>query len=246
MKADQNTLATAATTVAAATEQRLIDAAGAVFAEKGFRAATIREIIHRARANIAAVNYHFGDKEGLYAAVFRFAKQACAEKHSFVADETPGATTASLRDRLHQIVHSLLLRMLDQGRPAWQWKLMAREMMEPTKVLDEMVETTIRPDFEIFAKLVSQITGLPLTDRRVRWCVGSAIGQVMFYRHAQEVVRRLHPEQGFDPKDLEELADHITDFSFCALQAIANQPKRDPAKPSASPLRSLRREGSKT
>src|SRR5438445_5532724 len=124
MKPLQSTLATAATATAAATEQRLIEAAGAVFAEKGFRAATIREIIHRAKANIAAVNYHFGDKEGLYAAVFRCAKQACAEKHPFV--DASAGRAASPRRRLHQIVHSLLLRMLDQGRPAWQWKLMAR------------------------------------------------------------------------------------------------------------------------
>ena len=244
MKSHESTLATAASTAAAATEQRLIEAAGAVFAEKGFRAATIREIIHRAKANIAAVNYHFGDKEGLYAAAFRFAKQACAEKHPFV-DEAAGPE-ASPRERLHQVVHSLLLRMLDQGRPAWQWKLMAREMIEPTKVLDEMVETTIRPDFEVIAKVVSEITGLAPGDRRVRWCVGSVIGQAMFYRHAQPVVHRLHPEQGFEPGDLEELATHITEFSYCALEAIAREQRRDSAKPTSRPHGRPRRETTKT
>jgi AcrR family transcriptional regulator len=224
MRAQQHTLAMAATTVAAATEQRLLEAAGAVFAEKGYRAATIREIIQRARANIAAVNYHFGDKEGLYAAVFRCAREACAERFPFV-DEAAAGREASPRERLHRIVHSLLLRMLDQGRPAWQWKLMAREMMEPTGVLDEMVETTIRPDFGIVARLVSEVTGLPADDRRVRWCAGSVIGQAMFYRHAQAVVNRLHPEQRFEAKDLEELAEHITEFSYCALEGIGREHK---------------------
>src|SRR5436190_22405971 len=45
---------------------RLIEAAEEVFAEKGFKSATIREIVEKAGANIAAVNYHFGDKEQLY------------------------------------------------------------------------------------------------------------------------------------------------------------------------------------
>ena len=48
------------------TKERLMEVAGQVFAEKGFRDATVREICQRAGANLAAVNYHFGDKERLY------------------------------------------------------------------------------------------------------------------------------------------------------------------------------------
>ena len=57
------------TGVSLETRRRLLDAAGEVFAEKGFAKATVREICQKAEANIAAVNYHFGDKEKLYAAV---------------------------------------------------------------------------------------------------------------------------------------------------------------------------------
>jgi AcrR family transcriptional regulator len=48
------------------TRQRLIEAAGHLFAEHGFKKVTVREIVAVARANVAAVNYHFGDKLGLY------------------------------------------------------------------------------------------------------------------------------------------------------------------------------------
>jgi AcrR family transcriptional regulator len=206
----------------AATEQRLLESAGEVFAEKGFRAATIRDIIRRAGANIAAVNYHFGDKEGLYAAVFRYARLCCQEK--FPLEAGGGGTP---RERLRAFVRSLLFRVLDHGRPAWHWQLMAREMMEPTAALDEMVENSIKPEFSLVAGIVREITGLSAGDARVAMGAHSVIGQVLFYRHAQAVVTRLHPQQRFDGKDLEALADHITEFSIRALSPTS------PGKPAA-------------
>ena len=50
------------------TKARLLEAAGEEFAAKGFDAATVRSISQRAQANLAAVNYHFGDKTQLYVA----------------------------------------------------------------------------------------------------------------------------------------------------------------------------------
>jgi AcrR family transcriptional regulator len=47
-------------------KERLLKAAGQIFAEKGFKAATIKEITESAGANIAAVNYYFSSKERLY------------------------------------------------------------------------------------------------------------------------------------------------------------------------------------
>ena len=63
------------------TEKRLLEAAGEIFAHYGYRAATVRQICEKAGANLAAVNYHFGDKEGLYLAVLRSVPNANAEKY---------------------------------------------------------------------------------------------------------------------------------------------------------------------
>jgi hypothetical protein len=55
-----------------ATRKKLLAAAGRVFAEKGYHDATIAEICRLAGTNIAAVNYHFSDKETLYLEALRF------------------------------------------------------------------------------------------------------------------------------------------------------------------------------
>lgn len=52
-----------------ATKQRLIEAAEALFADEGFDRVSVRDITTKAGANVAAVNYHFGSREGLVAIV---------------------------------------------------------------------------------------------------------------------------------------------------------------------------------
>ena len=73
--------ASSATAAAPETRQRLLQAAAEVFAARGFRQATVREICRRAQANLAAVNYHFRDKEGLYADVLEDAHRQALKKY---------------------------------------------------------------------------------------------------------------------------------------------------------------------
>ena len=52
-------------TEVASARQRLLDAAGPIFAERGFEGVTVRDLAAEATVNVAAVGYHFGDKVGL-------------------------------------------------------------------------------------------------------------------------------------------------------------------------------------
>src|SRR5271168_3629349 len=83
------------------TRRQLLEAAGEVFAEVGFRDATVREICQRAGANVAAINYHFGDKENLYEEVLRYAQGKALEKYPLLLGV---AETAPPEERLHAFV----------------------------------------------------------------------------------------------------------------------------------------------
>ncbi len=206
------------TAVTTETQQRLLEAAGEVFAEQGFHKTTVREICRRARANVAAVNYHFGDKVGLYAAVIEYAHSHALEKYPLTETERQDISAAQ---RLHSFIQHIIFSLFDEGAPAWRSKLMAREMIEPTAALDAVVERMIRPTAQRLESIVRAILGPAGTDQQVRLCQLSIIGQCLHHRHAQPVIQRLFPEQQYGPAEVKALADHITRFSLCALQGLA-------------------------
>ena len=205
--------------VQAETRRQLLEAAGEVFAEAGFRDATVREICRRGRANIAAVNYHFGDKETLYLEVLRYSNARSLEKYPPLLGVGPGAPA---EEKLHAFVHSLLLRIFDKGPTSWHGKLMLREMIEPTAALDSVVEERIRPMASELGKIVGKILGRPPGSELVQRCAFSVVSQCVFYHHCRPVVTRLFPGQSSpNPAAIGKLAGHITRFSLAAMRAFS-------------------------
>lgn len=202
------------------TEQRLLDAAGEIFAEYGYRAATVRQICEKAGANVAAVNYYYGDKEQLYRAVLRSVPDAHAIKFPSRSGLSPEASAA---EQLRAYVRSLLYRVFDPGRPGWHSKIIAREMVEPTRALDSLLEDVARPLHRELADIVRSLLGTDADDETVRFCALSILGQCVYYHHARSVLTRLYPEQPYDAEDIARLVDHITEFSLAALRAIAQR-----------------------
>jgi AcrR family transcriptional regulator len=195
-----------------ATRTRLLEAAGIVFAEKGFNSATVREICLRAGANVAAVNYHFGDKVELYVEVFRrsmvLAQQAEVEQLLLPPEQ---ALTAIITGMVRRMQSS------EEGA-AWHVRIMAHELAQPTAALDRVVQEVIGPRYASLRTLVSHIIGLPVENETTTMCVLSVIAQVVHYAHARPVISRICPDMDFDP---DRIGRHISTFSIAGLRAIA-------------------------
>ena len=194
------------------TRERLLEAAGEEFAERGFREATIRGICERAKANNAAVNYHFGEKEELYRAVFDYARDYAGRCHE------PASSSGSAEQQLYSFVHTSLARFFDQGRPAWFGKLIAQEMINPTIMLDCLVKNQIRPNAERLKAIVCLLIGREVDEETLWLCVFSVVAQWLFYFHCRQVVARLNPDRKFGPAEIQQLAAPITKFSITALR----------------------------
>lgn len=201
------------------TRQRLLEAAGEVFADVGFEKATVRDICKKAGANVAAINYHFRDKDNLYVEVLKYAHQ-CATVENLQAIQQMAGGSLPAEERLRVFVRTFLLRAFHAGKAAWHGKLVAQEMSKPTALLDHLVKDEIRPRAAFLEATVAELIGNNPPQDLVRRCARSVVSQCVFYHLCRPMVERLHPEQGFEMADLEVLADHITRFSLHAIRGI--------------------------
>lgn len=203
------------------TRARLIDAAGEMFAERGFHHTTVRQISKRAGANIAAVNYHFGDKTRLYTEVVRQSMRAARLDAVRAAFEQ----NLPLEQILRAVVKTRLesLRSLDLGD--WHFRIFAHELAKPTPAINVVVNEAIRPLYSRLCNLIGNMLRLPPDHEKTRLCAHSIIGQILFYSFARPVISRLAPNMKMTAAQIDHIADHITDFSLAYLRHARAKPK---------------------
>jgi TetR/AcrR family transcriptional regulator, regulator of cefoperazone and chloramphenicol sensitivity len=200
------------------TRAKLLDAAGQVFAERGYQGATIREICRKARANVAAVNYTFGDKLGLYTEVLRDSVRAAQTATlSAALDES-----LSPEETIRGVIRARLLSLCREERPDWHFRIVMHEFSHPTAAMSRVVDEGMRPIYDRMRRAAGKIIGLPADHETTRLCVNSMVGQVLFYTFSRPVLARLQPELKLTPQQLERIADHIADFSLAYLKKVGH------------------------
>ena len=199
------------------TRQRILEVAGQTFAEKGFEEATVREICQRADANLAAVNYHFGDKAKLY---IETVKQA----HCHQGGEIPAfpwTAETPPEQKLSDFIHHMMSMMLENDRPSWHLELMMREMARPTEACTELVQSFIAPMFGTLQSILRELLPPATSSEAVRLHGFSIVGQCLLYRYHRPIGRLLIGEEDFRRlfQQIEQTAAHIVAFSLGGLRA---------------------------
>src|ERR1700687_1290880 len=197
------------------TRQRVLEAAAHLFALRGFQKVTIRTICTAAHANVAAVNYHFGDKLGLYREVMEMAIAVMQETTAAATRAGRGGPAARLRAH----IRVYLQHLLGNGGDTWLHRVMARELADPTPALDAIVDQAVRPRVEYLCGLVGELLDRPATDTRVRECVASIQAQCVMAL-PNPIGDRLHRRVRRTPADIVRLADHIAEFSLAGIPAV--------------------------
>ncbi|MBK8816681.1 MAG: CerR family C-terminal domain-containing protein [Methylococcaceae bacterium] len=200
------------------TVQRLLHTAIEVFAERGFRATTVREICARANVNVASVNYYFRSKEALYSQALGLAIREANERYPIAQAQDKALPS---EQRLVLFIDNFLHKLLDDSHLGYHSKLITREIAEPTNAFDEIIASAIIPQFALLEDIVRQLLGPDAGHNTVKRCLLSILGQCLVFKHSRSVVARLHPELIADESAIKQTAEHIAKFSLSALSQLS-------------------------
>ncbi len=196
------------------TRQRVLESACEVFAEMGYRDATIAEICKRAGANIAAVNYHFRDKESLYVEAWRRAFHRSLEAHP--PDGGVGED-ASPQRRLHARILAFLERITDAK--SGEFDILRTEFANPTGLLQKAVRPAIQPLREKSGAIIRELLGPGASDTQVAFCLHSVFSQCLLVMFKGRLMKDTSEPDISGRERLEEFADHVVKFSLAGIRA---------------------------
>jgi TetR/AcrR family transcriptional regulator, regulator of cefoperazone and chloramphenicol sensitivity len=202
------------------TRERLLEAAKALFAEHGFDGVTVRDICVAANASLALVNYHFGDKAGLYGEVV---DEAIRLIRTFNDETMRAAAGSSAEERLAHFVQAFVGRMLrPAGGEAWVHNLIEHEIRRPTAAATRIGRHAIAPRIRYLAAVIGELLALSPNDPLVLQCVGSVHGLCLIYARMREMPEPLRAAITREPwkVDVEAAAEHVLAFSLAGIRAM--------------------------
>jgi AcrR family transcriptional regulator len=196
------------------TRLKLLNAAGEVFAQKGYRDAKVVDICKRAGANVAAVNYYFGDKKNLYREVWR---------HTLGNSEIAAffeSAVGSPQDRLREYIQVLIHNFASKGNVGRFSRLYLMEIVNPTGLIQAAWHETIEPQRRKLHDILREIIGPGAEELTIRFCELSIVNQCRMFVTIKRSDVEYMLGQPIGPKLINRLADHIADFSISGIREV--------------------------
>ena len=201
----------------AQTRERLLDASERLFAERGFRSASVRDTTREAACNIAAVNYHFGGKSNLYREVFMRRLRAM-RKHRLDAIETAlsnAGDEATLEMLLQAFTTAFVAPIVEDSSGRYWLLLLAQEMIDPQLPPATFQAEMIAPVEGALVDALSQVCP-DLSRQDAQLCVHSLVGQLVHVVHLQRCLAAGRWE-------LPALVAHAVRFSAAGIRALSRE-----------------------
>lgn len=203
-----------------ATRERLLDVAERLFAERGFAATSVRAITAAAETNLAAVNYHFGSKRGLYVELFRHRLAATRDRRisTLRAFRESAGVGASLEGLLESFASAFVDHLVEGGPGPRFAQLMLREMADPELPPGFFESEMVAPVRSALGEAMVAVEP-DLDQRRVPWCIQSFIAQLLHVVRMTSYCQRAPGAPAAPP--LPPQIAHVVRFSAAGVRAAA-------------------------
>lgn len=198
--------------------KRILDAGEMLFSEKGYAATSVRDITSMAECNVAAVNYHFGGKEKLYAAVLiRYLDYLRDSRLKVIDEVTAGDYT--LEDLVRNFSRVFLETMGGVSGKAMPFRLIIREKLDP--VFEDNHREFVKRINQIRERMLGAVKNLypNVSDELVGMAMHSLVGQLFHFNHIvsehqQDVAIHL------GSPDVDRAVEFITRFTVAGMREV--------------------------
>lgn len=198
---------------------RLLDAAMRLFAENGFAKTSTRDIAEAAQVNISSISYYFGDKAGLYRAVFTDPRSN-PDIDPLLFDDPSVPLATAIKCLLGAMVEPLKTGDLMECCA----KLHFREMLEPTGVWLEEIDRVIKPAHTGLVRLLCRHLGVPLNnadapDDDIHRLAFSITGLAVTLMVSGDPMKALRPSLLATPQAIDTYIERMADYAMAMFHA---------------------------
>lgn len=195
-----------------ATTAKIIEAAGRLFAERGYAETTNKDIAKRAKVSLTSINYHFGSREVLYETVIRHVSENILEADFIKRLEN---NPEPAWDKLNSIIGYITNYEDDE----WWVKLWARETVMPSSLWFKMCRDDMIPKLTVILDILSEATGIPKDDPELEVCFVNMLSPSLFILITNHPSLQLHLPQ--DAFDLAMVSRNIREFVIAGIERTA-------------------------
>ncbi|WP_157889218.1 CerR family C-terminal domain-containing protein [Herminiimonas arsenitoxidans] len=196
---------------------RLLQMALRLFADKGFSKTSTREIAQAAGVNIASIKYYFGDKAGLYRAVF-------TEPMGTSCDYIPvNSDTFTLHESLAEFFKNFLEPLKQSDLVQLCVRLHFREMLEPTGLWEEEIGSNIKPSHDALVAILMRHLDVAEEDDEIHRLVFSIVGMAVHLMIAHDVIDTIRPSLIKAPAAIDQWAEQLTAYAEAMVAVEATR-----------------------
>jgi AcrR family transcriptional regulator len=196
------------------TKLRVLNAACDEFSYKGYRDATVADICKLADANMASVNYYFGDKANLYVETWRHIY------HNFRKSVLKVLEKGTAEEKLRRYVRFLIENLNARDDVLKFSRLYLMELLNPTGLIDDIWDEIVDPNREKLHGIIRELMDNEIDDLKLVLCELSIINQCRVLSTIQKVDLERFLERPIDDDMIEQMIDHIIEFSLAGIRAI--------------------------